>query len=268
MKKIIQVKQIDFTYPTSKRQILRNCSFDLHEGELLSILGPNGAGKSTLLNCACDLLTPQNGEVLLEENNIRKLQRKDIARVIGYVQQTQMSTFSYTVFDYVLMGRAATIGTFCKPKKEDYAFVSDVLKSMNLEYLSDSLVTEISGGERQQAAIARAIAQNPKAIFFDEPTAHLDYGNQIKTLQLIGSLRDRGFAVIMTTHNPDHCMMLGGTVAIIDKAGNLETGPCNQIMTEERLKRVYNTELKLVYVDAIHREACVPCGLNSKGVLL
>ena len=80
--------------------------------EIAGLIGPNGAGKSTLLNCACDLLTPQNGEVLLEENNIRKLQRKDIAKVIGYVQQTQMSTFSYTVFDYVLMGRAATIGTF------------------------------------------------------------------------------------------------------------------------------------------------------------
>lgn len=268
MKEIIQVNEIDFTYPTSKRQILKKCSFSLREGELLSILGPNGAGKSTLLNCACDLLSPQNGKVLLENQNIRKLQRRDIAKVIGYVQQTQMSTFSYTVFDYVLMGRAATIGTFCKPKQVDFDFVSDVLKSMNLDYLSDSLVTEISGGERQQAAIARAIAQNPKAIFFDEPTAHLDYGNQIKTLQLIGSLRDRGFAVIMTTHNPDHCLMLGGTVAVLDKEGNLETGTCKQIMTEERLKRVYNTDLRLVYVDEIHREACVPWGFGKKGSVL
>lgn len=264
MNKIIQVKDIDFTYPTSKRKILHKCCFDLHEGELLSILGPNGAGKSTLLNCACDLLTPQSGIILLDNQNIKRLQRKDIAKVIGYVQQTQSSTFSYTVFDYVLMGRAATIGTFCKPSKADYDFVSSVLKLMKLDYLSNSLVTEISGGERQQAAIARAIAQNPKAIFFDEPTAHLDYGNQIKTLQLIASLREKGFAIVMTTHNPDHCMMLGGTVAILDREGNLKTGPCEKIMTEQRLKRVYNTDLKLVYVEQVKRETCIPLGITNK----
>lgn len=264
MKEILEIDNISFTYPTGRRQILKNCSFSLHEGELLSILGPNGAGKSTLLNCSCDLLSPQEGTVSVEGTDIRKLQRRDIAKVIGYVQQNQQSAFSYSVFDYVLMGRASTIGTFNKPRKNDYDFVASILDSMDLTYLSDSLITEISGGERQQAAIARAIAQNPKAIFFDEPTAHLDYGNQIKTLQLIGALRDKGFAVIMTTHNPDHCMMLGGTVAILDKEGNLETGSCKQIMTEERLKRVYNTDLRLVYIEEIHREACVPCGLEHR----
>ena len=265
MKKIIQVSNIDFTYPTGKKKILKDCSFNLHEGELISILGPNGAGKSTLLNCTCDLLTPQAGTVLIDGQNIKKMQRKDIAKVIGYVQQMQMSTFSYTVFDYVLMGRAATIGTFCNPKKEDYDFVYDVLEMMKLSHLSNSNITEISGGERQQAAIARAITQNPKAIFFDEPTAHLDYGNQINTLKLISDLRDKGFAIIMTTHNPDHCMMLGGTVAILDKEGSLEVGSCGKIMTEERLKKVYNTDLRLVYIDEIRREACVPYGHIEKG---
>ena len=130
-----------------------------------------------------------------------------------------------------------------------------------LPHLANSSATEISGGERQQAAIARAIVQNPQVIFFDEPTAHLDYGNQINTLRVIASLQDKGFAVIMTTHNPDHCMMLGGKVAIWDRQGFLETGNVSDILIEERLKKVYNTELRLSYVEDVQRVACIPVGI-------
>ena len=192
----------------------------------------------------------------------RELQDK-IKKVIGYVQQNQKSVFGYTVFSYVLMGRASSVGLFQRPSKDDEEMVHEVLDSMGIGHLADVPITEISGGERQQAAIARAIVQKPQAVFFDEPTAHLDYGNQVNTLKLIASLRDKGFAVVMTTHNPDHCMMLGGNVAILDRQGFLETGSVEEILTEERLKRVYNTELRLSYVDAVHRVACIPYGLHQ-----
>ena len=156
------------------------------------------------------------------------------------------------------MGRASTVGDFSKPGGQDYEAVESIMETMGLYDLKDSLITEISGGERQQAAIARAVAQNPKAIFFDEPTAHLDYGNQIKTLELIGSLRDKGFAIVMTTHNPDHCLMLDSIVAVLDKNGKLEVGPCKSIVTEKHLKEVYNADLKIIYVDEIDREVCIP----------
>ena len=258
MREIIRIDNISFSYPSTKRKIIDNCSFQLHEGELLTILGPNGAGKSTLLNCACDLLSPQNGEVRVDGTPIRKMQRKDIAKYIGYVQQQQTAVFSYTVFDYILMGRAATVGDFSKPGNQDCEVVESIMETMGLYNLKNSLITEISGGERQQAAIARAIAQNPKAIFFDEPTAHLDYGNQIKTLELIGRLRDKGFAIVMTTHNPDHCLMLNSNVAILDRTGRLEVGPCKSIVTEERLRKVYNAELKIIYVGDVNRNVCIP----------
>lgn len=261
MSSIIRIQSISFSYPQARRQILDKCTLNVEPGELVSILGPNGAGKSTLLNCACNLLTPQLGEVFLNEKNIKSLDQREIASVIGYVQQNQQSAFAHTVFDYVLMGRANTIGLFQKPTDRDREKAADVLNQMGISHLAEAAVTEISGGERQQAAIARAIVQNPQVIFFDEPTAHLDYGNQINTLRLIGTLQKRGFAIVMTTHNPDHCVMLGGKVAILSKEGRLEVGNSNEILTEERLKRIYNTDLCLTYVDAVDRLTCIPRGI-------
>ena len=258
---IIDVKNVFFSYPVSTRNVLAGCSLSIDSGELISILGPNGAGKSTLLNCSCGLLTPKSGSVLLNGKDIKTIEQKDIAKVVGYVQQNQQATFSYSVFQYVLMGRACNIGLFQKPSQKDEQITYDVLESMGLSHLANAAITEISGGERQQAAIARAVVQNPQVIFFDEPTAHLDYGNQINTLRLIASLREKGFAVIMTTHNPDHCMMLGGKVAILDRHGLLEVGACAGILTEDRLKKVYNTELRLAYVEDVKRVTCIPMGL-------
>jgi len=263
MHPIVEVNNAVFSYPTGTRKVLDGCCLTIEPGELVSILGPNGAGKSTMLNCACGLLVPQEGQVLLNGKDIKKMDQKAIAKVIGYVQQNQRAAFAYSVFNYVLMGRASSVGLFQRPSKKDEDMTMEVLESMGIAHLSDSSITEISGGERQQAAIARAIVQNPQVVFFDEPTAHLDYGNQINTLRLIASLQDKGFAVIMTTHNPDHCMMLGGNVAILDRQGFLETGTVEEILTEERLKRVYNTELRLSYVDAVHRVACIPYGLHQ-----
>lgn len=259
---VVKLEQISFAYPTGGRQVLDGCSLSLQPGELISILGPNGAGKSTLLNCACGLLQPQSGRVLLNGRDIRTMEQRDVARVIGYVQQNQRSAFGYTVFHYVLMGRANSVGLFQRPSRQDEEMARQVLENMGIAHLADTPVTQISGGERQQAAIARAVVQQPQAVFFDEPTAHLDYGNQLQTLRLIASLRDKGFAVVMTTHNPDHCMMLGGKVAILDRQGILETGEVSRLLTEERLQRVYNARLRLSYVDSVDRVACVPWGLN------
>lgn len=258
---IVEVDAISFHYPQNKYETLRECSLTVDAGDLISILGPNGAGKSTMLNCSCGLLVPQKGSVLLNGINIRHMTQRDIARTIGYVQQYQHSAFPHTVFDYVLMGRASNVGLFHKPNDEDYAVAEEAIDIMGLNHLKEAAVTEISGGERQQAAIARAVAQKPKVIFFDEPTAHLDYGNQLHTLRLISNLQKNGFAIVMTTHNPDHCMMLGGRVAILNKEGHLESGTVDNMLTEQKLQSVYNVNLHLTYIESAGRTACIPEGL-------
>jgi iron complex transport system ATP-binding protein len=161
------------------------------------------------------------------------------------------------------MGRAPRIGLFQKPRAEDEAAAFGALRALSIDHLAENPYTEISGGERQQATIARALAQQPQAILFDEPTAHLDYGNQHRILRLIRSLADQGYGIVITTHNPDHALLLGGRAAILDREGSLNVGDSEEIITEARLKTVYNTELRLLHIKELSRVACLPLSLSE-----
>ncbi len=258
---IIETEKLNFSYTKGGRQILKDINLSLGEGEVMSILGPNGAGKSTLLNCIATLLMPDSGIVRLCGKDTREMKPKEVASILSYVPQNHVPAFSYTVFNFVLMGRAPKVGMFERPKDEDFAIVEKTLEEIGLTELKDKPYTEISGGERQQATIARAMVAQPKAILFDEPTAHLDYGNQLKTLRIIKSLKEKGYAIIITTHNPDHAIMLGGTTAILDREGRLTVGKSEEIIAEERLRQVYGTELSLIHMDEVDRDVCVPPNL-------
>ena len=261
---IYDVRNIEFTYPGSTRKVLSNVSLNLDYGEVLSILGPNGAGKSTLLGCMTGLLKPDNGSIILDGSDLSSLSARQVAKVISYVPQIHVPAFSYTVLHFVTMGRAPHIGFFHKPRENDTEIARDALRAISIEHLAEKPYTEISGGERQQTVIARALAGQPKAILFDEPTAHLDYGNQHRVLRLIRSLSRRGYGIIITTHNPDHALLLGGHAAILSSDGTLVSGPSEEIITEERIKKVYNTDLHLLYIEEIKRVACVPTGLTDE----
>ena len=137
-----------------------------------------------------------------------------------------------------------------------------LLRDLGIDHLAHRPYTEISGGERQQATIARALAQQPQAILFDEPTAHLDYGNQHRTLELIHSLAEQGYGIIITTHNPDHALLLGGQAAILDTKGTLTSGASEDILTATRLREVYQTDLQLIYVEQLGRTACLTMPLS------
>jgi iron complex transport system ATP-binding protein len=258
---IYEINNLYFSYPNQKRTILQGVSFSLQEGEILTILGPNGSGKSTLLNCMANLLYPTNGSILLNGKNVQKMNAREIANIISYVPQKHSPTFSYTVLNYVIMGCAPKIGLFSKPKEKDEAAAYHALERLGISYLADKPYNEISGGELQQVTIARAIVQEPKAILFDEPTAHLDYGNQIRILRLIKEMANDGYSIVITTHNPDHAILLGGTVAILDRHGCLEIGKYNTIITESRLKKVYNADLRLLMIPELSRIACLPPNL-------
>jgi iron complex transport system ATP-binding protein len=255
---IYEARNIVFSYPNSERTVLNNVSLTLEEGEILTILGPNGAGKSTLLNCLAGLLNPDSGEIFLTGKKLSSMDYKEIARIASYVQQTHNPVFPYTVLHFVTMGRAPGIGLFQKPGKKDEKAAWNALELLGISHLAHKSYMEISGGERQQATIARSIVLKPKVILFDEPTAHLDYGNQLKVLRIIKSLANRGFAVVMTTHNPDHPLLLGGSVAVLDKKGYLEKGPYEKIVTEERLNKLYRAKIRLMPVPDSARLTCIP----------
>lgn len=258
---LVQCNNLTFSYD-GKRQILNDVSFSIEKGQLVTLLGPNGVGKSTLLNCISGLLKPQKGRVLLNGEEIFSLPRKSIAKKIAYVPQKNSVPFDYSVKEFVVMGRTAHLGLLTVPSERDYKLVDEALLKLGIADLAERQINELSGGEQQKACIARALVQEPALVILDEPTAALDIGNQIRVLNLIKELLWLGFAVIQTTHNPDHCMMLGGKVAILDEFGVLETGMCTDVITEERLKKVYNAEVKLAYIPEIQRKACVAYGIK------
>jgi len=256
-KSYLTVDRLSFRYD-AERMILKDISFSLNRGEILTILGPNGAGKSTLLNCLCGLQKPTEGKIFIEGKNTRDISPRQFARHVAYVSQAQNRVYDFTVRDYVAMGRAPYIGITSSPSAEDYKLVDQALEEMNLTGLAHKFYTHISGGECQRAMIARAMVQQADLVVLDEPTNHLDYGNQIKVLREIRQLAERGFGVLWTTHMPDHALMLGGKVAIVERSGCLTTGDAGQLLTQERLSALYGTDICRTYVEGAGREACLP----------
>lgn len=253
---IYRIQDLSFSYHTGDRRVLDEVSLQLDKGDVLCVLGPNGAGKTTLLNCMAGLLKPDAGNVEICGKNIADMKAKEIANIVGYVPQMHSPAFDYTVLDFVVMGCAPKTGTFSRPGKEEEAMCMDILRSMGIDDLAAKSYLDISGGERQQVLIARAIAQKPKAILFDEPTAHLDFGNQHRVLNRIKQMAEEGFSIIITTHNPDHALLLGDKAAVVDRHGKISQGNVEDIITEERLRDVYDIDLHLEYVEEINRVAC------------
>ena len=257
MNLIYSIRNLSFTYPAHHHMVLENVSLDIAEGDVVSILGVNGAGKSTLLNCMLGFNRPQAGEIFLMDRNLRSMPEREIASVVGYVPQSHTPAFGHTVFEFVQMGCASRIGFLSHPGKKEHEDTAAALTEMGIAHLSNRPYTELSGSERQQAIIARAIVTHPRIILFDEPTAHLDVGNQIRVLRLIKQFSEKGFAVVITTHNPDHALLLGGSTAIIDNDGHLNYGKTEDIITEESFENVYGSGIKLKYIEELGRKVCL-----------
>lgn len=258
---IFEVRDLVFSYPGYDSRVLDSASLVLGRGEVLCVLGPNGSGKTTLLSCMAGLLTPESGTIRLCGRDLRDMKVREIASLIGYVPQLHTPAFDYRVIDFVLMGRASATGMFGRPGPEDEQKCMEVLESMDLGHLAYKSYLDISGGERQQLLIARAIVQEPAAVLFDEPTAHLDYGNQHRVLRRIKEMAAEGYSVVITTHNPDHALLLGGRAAIVCRDGSIEQGDSADILTEERLREVYGMDIRIRYIEELGRTACLVPGL-------
>lgn len=256
---IYDVNRVSFAYGTEP--VLKDVSLQLREGEIITVLGRNGAGKSTLLSCLLGMLRPQSGEIFLDGQNLNGLNERRIAKKVGYVPQLQTAVFSFTVLDYVMMGCACELGLFARPGKKERLAAEQALDEMGILHLRDRPFPELSGGEQQQATIARAVVRHPKAVLLDEPTSHLDVPNQIKVLRKVRRLSDMGYAVMFTTHNPDHALLLGGSTVLFDHAGGIRAGAAADVVTAESLRAVYGSDLKLTWVEEIGRTACLYPGL-------
>ncbi len=256
MSKILEINHAGFSY-NDKENIFTDVNLSLENGDVLCILGPNGTGKSTLIKCINGLLKLKEGNILINNQDIHSLNKNGLAKMIGYIPQSHNSTFAFSVFDVVLMGRAPHLSLTSVPGEKDYKIAENALKSLGISHLTHKTYTEISGGERQMVLIARVLAQQPQILLLDEPTSHLDFGNQIRTLNVINKLAESGLSVIMTSHFPDHAFLSSNKVAIMNGGTIMEIGTPESVITEENMRRAYNIDVKILEVDE-HRKACIP----------
>ena len=239
MEPILTLDNVGFTYDDIPA--LKGVSLELHSGEILGILGPNGSGKSTLLKIIDGILLPQEGEVLIKEKPIKNLKRSDLAREVAIVAQETHFRFSFTALEVVLMGRFPHLRKLNFEGERDLEVAHNSLEATHALELAERSIHELSGGERQRVLIARALAQEPEIVLFDEPTSFLDLKFKREIFKLISRLsRDKGLSIVLVSHDIDlaaqYChrilMLRNGTVYNIGKPGD--------VITSKNIETVYD----------------------------
>jgi len=265
----LDIQDLAFGYPG--KEVGRGVTFGLAGGEVLCLLGPNGGGKTTLFKTILRLLVPRRGRVDVDGESVAGWSRARLAQMFGYVPQAQLGLFPFTVAEVVLMGRTAHIGPFATPSRADRAVAAEMLAVLGISHLAARPYTEISGGERQLTLIARALAQQPAILVMDEPTASLDFGNQVRVLGEIEQLAHRGIAVMLSTHDPDHAFLCAHRVALLHEGRLARIGPPAEVITRESLREVYGVEVTVTEVpraDGRLARVCVPSlGTTGRGIL-
>lgn len=257
----LEARHLDFGH--GRRRVGEDACLTLRSGEILCLLGPNGSGKTTLFRTLLGLLPAQSGSVLLDGTDIATLPREAIARRLSYVPQAHSVFFSYTAREIVLMGRAPHVRLLAAPSRGDWQATNLAMERVGVDGCANATFARLSGGERQLVLIARALAQAAPIIVMDEPTASLDFGNRLRVLQHLRSLRASGVGVLLATHDPDQAFLCADRVALLHR-GRLEpAGAPADIITGANLGRIYGAEVSIERVATGAggvRHVCIPAG--------
>ena len=243
---MLEIRDLSFRYSSRAPLVLDGVNLTLRDGEIGVLLGKNGSGKTTLFKNILGIQKPQSGSIRFDGEDLLSMKRRERARRIAYVPQS-IHFGALSVFDTVLMGRVAYFGY--KAGREDEAAVETILKDMRLEDFAARNVEELSGGERQKIAIARALAQEPRLLVFDEPTGNLDIANEQLILSEARRLaREKGIAILTSLHDLNQALELGDRFFLM-KDGKIRYEGGGEILSEAVIREIFDAQVRVVEIE-------------------
>lgn len=228
---------------TGNKQLLDSVSLTIQQGERVAIVGPNGAGKTTLLRCLLGFVSQMEGTVTLQGHPLTTLGRKEIARMIGYVPQQLGHDIPFTVREFITMSRYAhaTHGTITPKDPESETIATQSMEHVGISHLAHQTMSTLSGGERQKANIAAALARQTPILVLDEPSAHLDPKQRESVQQLLGSLgKNRDLTLLCVTHDLNWAAMDFDRIIGMSGGKIIADAPPSAFLTTENLERIFN----------------------------
>lgn len=235
---LLDIESLSYEY--DEKTVLDQITLGIRSGEIIGIMGPNGCGKTTLLKNLNRNLKPHGGCVLIDGADMNGITKKEIARSIAAVPQSNEIRFAFTVREIVTMGRMPFQESFRGETSADLEIINRAIEQTGLTKFADRYINTLSGGERQRAIIARAIAQTPRIILMDEPTLHLDINMQFEVLDLVQKLsRENGLAVVIVSHDLPMVTSYCDRVVLIHDHRVFAAGTPEEVLTEENMKTVF-----------------------------
>jgi len=242
---MISVENISFAYRSDP--VLRELSFNISAGEFIGIIGPNGAGKSTLLKLLNRVLTPDAGEIFLKDEPLDKYQQKELAKIVGYVPQEFKTAFNFTVREIVAMGRFPYATPFSRESAADKQIMESSMNATNVLEFKDRLFSELSGGEKQRVVLASALAQEPKILLMDEPTASLDLKYQIGFFEIVKNLqRDQNMTIVSVTHDINLVVRYCEKLFVVNEGRLVSEGSPREILNKTLIRDVFDVDVEII----------------------
>lgn len=243
---MLELENVVFRYSRRAEPVLRGVSFTLNDGEIGILLGKNGAGKTTLFQCILGLAAPESGSIRFDGGDLLKMPRRERAKLVAYVPQ-HIHFGALSVFDSILLGRVSRFGM--QPGREDIEAAENILAEMHLEPLADRSAEELSGGEKQKIAIARALAQEPKMLVFDEPTGNLDIANEELIIEEAKKVaRSRNIAILSSLHDLNQALYFGDRFFFL-KDGRVKYSGGQDMICPEIIKDIFDINSKIIEHD-------------------
>ncbi len=239
---MVELKLQDVTLGYQRSLVIKAMSLEVKPGEVLGLVGPNGCGKSTIIKALSRVISPYSGSIFLNGQNISRIPRMELARLMGVVPQIPLLPSNFTAFEIVLMGRNPHLGLLQYEGRKDMAIAWQAMEKTATQHLAHRRIGQLSGGEIQSVVIARVLAQQTEAILLDEPTANLDIGRQIEVLDLIkGLCRRQSLTIVIALHELNLAAQYCDRLVLIDKGIIHCQGNPAEVITQANIKEVYGS---------------------------